>query len=577
MHLVPLDGNGTKLFGFSEFLAGLALMVLAWTIADVRYRFRVRTAPVPLQGLTFAIVGAVGVLALLTDLWRAEQWPVPEGGIITPPEWQALLGGLFLMTFLTWAWFAFIRPPLYGKRNAERYARALYRFILKGAPTELSVIADELALSAKALIHYATDRGPAKNFLTPNEVEGYLVPKVTGYANDVLLLIADQRFCRAIVESSPGTALAIFQEIGDTQKYSVQVEIFSKNILNAALAYRDSFMFHEAEGYHSGLLGYLKPLSHAMFSNHAMVEGIGTLLDVDFWEMEKWDAAQWSAYCRVVQTTFRDYVQKGGHGHSYVLARARGHIMHAASDLHKLNGVPSEAWNADVQKRLGAVVEFIEKSIDILDKKEIPKKRLRLRDQRAFAKDQYDYLADMVFEVIFSAAYVTSPTWTCWSIQHNSIWMKLFNFQKSDKAAARIVQFKVRRLLYDEVARMRTFPNFKGARVLGFCLNVMGFRVRNEKSQRDSNALQKAILSWTKKNLAWLYAHNPRIVEACLVEGITYEPENLRLVRTYPAEGLRREPAVHYFQVEPATRESEQGVLPSERNLSRESAACDTC
>ena len=64
---MPLGGNGQKFFGFSEFLAGLALMVLAWTIADVRYRFRVRTAPVPLLGITFSVVAAVGVLTLLTD------------------------------------------------------------------------------------------------------------------------------------------------------------------------------------------------------------------------------------------------------------------------------------------------------------------------------------------------------------------------------------------------------------------------------------------------------------------------------------------------------------------------------
>lgn len=125
VHFVPLSGNSQKFFGFSEFLAGLALMVLAWTIADVRYRFRVRTTPLPLQGVTFAVVGAVGILTLLTDLWRAEQWLVPRGHLLSSAEWQAFLGGLFLLTFLPWAWFAFIRPPVYGKRNAERYARTL--------------------------------------------------------------------------------------------------------------------------------------------------------------------------------------------------------------------------------------------------------------------------------------------------------------------------------------------------------------------------------------------------------------------------------------------------------------------
>ena len=111
VRFVSLDANTQKFFGFSEFLTGLALMVLAWTIADVRYRFRVRTTPLPLQGVTFAVVGAVGILTLLTDLWRAEQWLVPQGHLLSAAEWQAFLGVLFLLTFLTWAWFAFIRPP----------------------------------------------------------------------------------------------------------------------------------------------------------------------------------------------------------------------------------------------------------------------------------------------------------------------------------------------------------------------------------------------------------------------------------------------------------------------------------
>ena len=55
---IQLDANAPKFFGFSEFLAGLALMVLAWTIADVRYRFRVRTAPIPLQGISFSVVAS---------------------------------------------------------------------------------------------------------------------------------------------------------------------------------------------------------------------------------------------------------------------------------------------------------------------------------------------------------------------------------------------------------------------------------------------------------------------------------------------------------------------------------------
>lgn len=79
----PLATDAPKFFGFSEFLAGLALIVLAWTIADVRYRFRIQIAPIPLQKLTFTVVVSTGLLTLITDLWRASGWLVIDGIFIT--------------------------------------------------------------------------------------------------------------------------------------------------------------------------------------------------------------------------------------------------------------------------------------------------------------------------------------------------------------------------------------------------------------------------------------------------------------------------------------------------------------
>ena len=356
IRLISLNANAPKIFGFSEFLASLALMVLAWTIADVRYRFRIMTAPFHLPKITFIVVSSVGVLTLLTDLWCAEEWLVPAGNFITPTEWQAVLGGAFLFTFLTWLWFAFVRPPTYGRSNAMRYGRALYRTILRGSPAEMSVVADELTYSIKSLVRYATVKTERKHYGLNQEEsrESGKPKKVTTIANDILLLIADKRFCRALVESSPGTILTLFQEVSTTKKYGIQIETFSKNIINDALANKNSFLYHEIEGYESGLIGYLKPLSQAMFSNHRMVEVIGTLLDTDIWEKRRWDAEQWEAYCRVVLLTFQDYVgQEFGH-HSFVLYRAKGYIEHAVMDLYKLNAVSNISWDVDRFSYFGA-------------------------------------------------------------------------------------------------------------------------------------------------------------------------------------------------------------------------------
>jgi len=550
---VPLDGSGQKFFGFSEFLTGLALMVLAWTIADVRYRFRVRTAPIPLVGATFSIVATIGVLTLLTDLWRAEQWLVPKGNLLSPSTWQALLGGLFLLTFLTWTWFAFIRPPTYGRHNERRFAQTLYQHILKGSPVELSVIADELASSAAALVRHATDRGRFSRYrFRREEGKEQVPPEVERYANDLLLLIADKRFCRAIVGSSPGTALAIFSAMAETKKYGIQIETFAKNIMNEAIANRDSFLFHEAEGYQSGLIGYLKPLSQAMFSNYEMVETIGTLLDPDIYGKKDWDAEQWEAYCRVVLMTFRSYIEVGHGGHSFVLYRAMGYIEGAVFDLYTLNELPS-IWNTAPYRRLTVAIDFIKDAVKVLDEKGVPDYvRFRVREEHGHPHQTiYDNIASMIFEVIFHASAVRSPQGGCWSIQHNSVWGELFNFNRLDGPASRVVKFKVRRLLYDEIAGMRRFANFKGARILGFCLNVMGLAIKQVGYDRDSRALHKVVLAWTKKNYVWLHAFNPRVAEACLVDGISYDSDSRRLVRTHSAEGLRREPSYVYLELAP--------------------------
>ena len=553
MCFVPLSTNAPKFFGFSEFLTGLALLVLAWTIADVRYRFRVNTAPIPLQRITFSVVGVIGVLTLLTDWWRAEQWLVPQGNLLSPAGWQALLGGVFLLTFLTWAWFAFIRPPVYGKRNSKRYAQALYRVILKGSISELSVIADELTFSAKSLIQNASDMSNL-NYHKRKNVDknpSRKTPEVTALANDILLLIADKRFCRAIVDSSPATALALFQEMGEAKKYGVQIKVFAKNILNEAIKNKDSFLFHEAEGYESGFLGYMKPLSRAMFSNYKMVETIGTMLDPEFEEMRKWDVDQWGAYTRVVLMVFRDYVEQGCENHSYVLYRAKGHIEQSLSGLYKLNGVVNSSWDNDIHGMLRVSVEFIKDAVEILDTKAVPDYlQLRVREKNTTGTI-YDHLASMIFEVIFSASAVNSPSDLCWSVQHNSVWGGIFNFHTLNGAAAKVVKFKVRRLIYNEIVHMKEFPNFKGAKILAFCLNVMGLKLSDKDYDRDSKALHKTILSWTMKNYAWLHSYNPRVAEACLVDGVNYDTEHLRLVKNYPVEGLRREPLYVYLELKP--------------------------
>lgn len=533
---VPLEADGTKFFGFSEFLAALALMVLAWTIADVRYRFRVRTAPLPLQGITFGVVGAVGVLALLTDWWRAEQWWMPKGSLVTPAGWQALLGGLFLLTFLMWAWFAFIRPAAFSRWNALRFGQQLYRAILRGSPIELPEIADELSRSARALIEHSWQSRELKMYQEQRapgrEMASERLLRVRRYAYDALLLIADRKFCRHVVQTSPITALALFEEMASQRKFDVPLDTFAKNLTTEAVANKDSFVYHEVGGYYTGYVGYHKPLTKALYGNYAMVSALEQVFDVDYRETKRWDADQWKAFCRLVLMTLKDYVESGaGNQHSFVLFRVVGDIQGSMGGLHKLSGATTDWWAEDSVRQLDVVVDFALEAVKILDaRKDAVYTILRRRDNDHH-RDIYDLIAELMFEAVFEASAVKAPKDLCWAVQHSGVWGKLFGSFAPDGPAAKIIKHKLRRLIYAEVARMTEWPNFKGSRVLGMALNVLGLKDHGTDYEKPTRALRKAVLRWTKENYARIVAESPRVAADCLVDGMVYESCGPRLIK----------------------------------------------
>ncbi|KXB19570.1 hypothetical protein XFPR_03110 [Xylella fastidiosa] len=563
---IPLDGSGQTFFGFSEFLTGLALMVLAWTIADVRYRFRIQVAPLPLLRMSFYVVAAIGLLTLLTDLWRAEQWLVPRGILLTPAVWQALLGGAFLLTILTWAWLGFIRPPTYGQYNAARFQQTLFGIISNGSPTELAVIADELAHSAEALVQHATNRYSLQNGerIECEEEEQEDLPQVNRDANVILRLIADKRLCRAIVAESPRTAFALFQAIANTKKYGIPIRVFAQNIFHEALANKDSFLYYETGGDHRlSMIAYSRPFAQAMFGNYEMVATIGTSFTPHRDSMEKWDITQWHAYCSVVLMTLRSYAKQGYRGYSFVLSQAMGYIPSAVSGLSSLNE-PSSAADSDVLRRFDLVIWFIVVAVKSLDEEGVPDDiRIHLRAEHDFSRQTLDdRIANMICTVI-SCALVLRSSQLAWQIQYN-VWAVLFYDRVFDGPAGQVVAFKLRRLLYNQIADMRRFPDFRGAKILRFCLNVLGLVVDQNNDTKHSRALHKAVLAWTKKHFVWLHSHDPDLAVACLGDGITYDAEHLRLRYTHPVQGPIGN--VNYLALNPAPPEPEPDVASAVPN-----------
>ena len=157
----------------------------------------------------------------------------------------------------------------------------------------------------------------------------------------------------------------------------------------------------------------------------------------------------------------------------------------------------------------------------------------------------------MVYDLCFEASTVNSPPDTCWTIHHNMIWSQFFSTLSSEGAAWVIVRFKVRRLLYDEIARLTDMPNYKGARVLGYCLQVLGLTTGTDKKNygRNTYALARAVQSWVRKGYLCLRQKNPNVAESVLIGSLSFDKASGRLVKTY-FRGLNLEPPKEYLDLE---------------------------
>ena len=122
--VTPSGGLESSIFGFAEFIPALALLVIVYTITDIRYRFRTAVAPAPLFQLTYYLIGIIGFGTLLTDIWLTERWLVPKS-LISQSVWQGMFGAFFLLLAMTWIYYALIKPPIFCEKNYRKFAQEL--------------------------------------------------------------------------------------------------------------------------------------------------------------------------------------------------------------------------------------------------------------------------------------------------------------------------------------------------------------------------------------------------------------------------------------------------------------------
>jgi hypothetical protein len=243
-------------------------------------------------------------------------------------------------------------------------------------------------------------------------------------------------------------------------------------------------------------------------------------------------------YARAVLTTFKSALAAGAfYETSCALNRAFETLQGGCSDIYRFAEPISEQEKSDIGGRVRAVMGFINDAIDAMEKSGLKKTTLRRHAEPYHpGEDYYDKIARLCFKVIGHAVSLKTNDFEGWTIQYSSIWSQLWNFDGSN--TRKIVLFKLRRLLYDEIKSIESRPNYLNAKYLGYCLYVMGLRVGQKKDFRqDEYPLRKATLAFARKNYLRLVQRQYKVAEAVCIGTLTFDKDKKQLVKTY-REGL---------------------------------------
>jgi hypothetical protein len=351
-----------------------------------------------------------------------------------------------------------------------------------------------------------------------------------------------------IVDRVPGLALQCFEvaKIYQTSTFG----LFARNIGTEFIMNTESSFYQEESGYSSGYFGYARPTTKIVFGSYELIEQCASNylspFDLNHEIIEELSYRQLQGFSRGALAFFDDYLRKtGGRSHSYTLARILSLMESCIKTLYQLDGNIKSDFNftsSEEYKKLRVVMKFVTVYIDMLSKFDI--KASSKKPSKEDLYDTYDGISNLIYEIILSSAYVSTPEAVSWYIQHNGVWREIFSFNNS--IAMKAVRFKIRRLLFDQLKELDEFPNFVGGHILGFCLNVLGLDAggRDRGYRREEYPLRVCAIEWAKRNYTRLLENHPEVAKVCLQGSISYRAGPPRLVKTYSNATKKTRPIV---------------------------------
>lgn len=524
--------QGASAFGLAEYLAALALFIVVLSQTDFRYRFRLAAYPRNMKRLGVRIALFVALALVGIDAWFNNGLPLPSI-LNSQNNLKLVIGCIFLIMIFSVLRRVFVNPIQFDANRAHHVFLQIYRYVHEGDPDRIRTITEELGEATIEIIELALRHQPDKD---GSELDDrFSAPRAAWL---LLELFGDKRLAKIAVDKNPFFVLRLLREVQRRKAWNLPIGPFARNVGYEFIANTNSAFHQELDARVTGRFGSDRLVTRIVFSDFEFIETMSrsfvSPFHLDHESARHFNRLQGEGYIRAALALVSSFANAQGnakHHLPYSLKHIFDMVNWISSDIGAVRR-SENVYQDDKIRLLGAVSEFIRDVENIVS---VAKSGENLENLRGSSLEFLEQLnTDLAISVIFTASqYEGSPT-NSWIVFHSTVWNNIFPYKFQDTSMR--LSRAVNRKLYEALSNMNKIPNFYGARLIGFTLNIFGLKLHRGPADVYNGAfrsIQKLTICWIENNYLRVLEESPKVAEAIPFGLIHFDAKSQTLVKTY--------------------------------------------
>lgn len=498
-------------FDFTTFVTAMAVLILAWTNSDYRYKFRFKISFLPPCALLI-IVFVLGLATVVDDYMHFDFW-------WSYSTWQLIFALILLILIFYWAFSCFVKSPKFNWYNHSRYRKAFRDVVFRRNYREMTSLVGDFRNSVQSIIRFSKNE---------YELEDCELSEKEKNALRIVDLIGNDFFAKAVVDVDVRIAADLFKDAKENNKINHGIKVFAVNFITQALINENSFLYTEIN-YTNGSFSYYKPVITAIYSDYDLVHEIPQLLNPHYSLRRQWRAQQVKAYCVILLASIKSFFEKWHD--DFFFKQNFEDLSDLTRKVLELNGVSGDLMGNESWLIYKEVIGFYRDLILAISKTSISKRIQKKYSEEYKEMDLFDIIADSIVKIMNWIGDVRGPNF--WLVQYMNFWDDIFHTEPETESV-KILMFKLRRAIY---LTIKEDGGYMGIRIHMMILNIMGLTPISKTKQlfKEDGILHRWVLYYTKYNLWTYYQNKPNFVNACMPDGMSIDVNTKELVRIIPS------------------------------------------